>query len=97
MGRENIDKPNIIRKVYLVGPYALYIFLSKVFAKRIGNGATYSMSLIKRLVYKSLETDFEESLRLAGPAQDIARKTNDHKEGIESFIQKRSPKFSVNQ
>ena len=64
------------------------------FARRIGDGATYSMSLIKRLVYKSLETDFEESLRLAGPAQDIARKTNDHKEGIESFIQKRSPKFS---
>ena len=41
MGRENIDKPNIIRKVYLVGPYVLYIFLSKVFAKRTGNTNKY--------------------------------------------------------
>jgi len=64
------------------------------FARRIGNGATYSMSLIKKLVYKSLDTDFEESLRLAGPAQDLARLTKDHKEGVASFIEKRPPEFS---
>jgi len=62
-------------------------------ASRIGQGATYSMSLIKRLVHKSLQVDFEESLKLAGPAQELARRSNDHKEGVNAFIEKREPKF----
>ena len=62
-------------------------------ASVIGNGATYSMSLIKRLVHKSLHVDFEKSLSLAGPAQDLARQSYDHKEGVRAFIEKRIPKF----
>ena len=62
-------------------------------ASRIGQGATYSMSLIKRLVHKSLQVEFEESLKLAGPAQELARRSNDHKEGVNAFIEKREPKF----
>ena len=62
-------------------------------ASRIGQGATYSMSLIKRLVHKSLQVEFEESLKLAGPAQELARRSNDHKEGVNAFIDKRQPKF----
>ena len=63
-------------------------------ASTIGKGATYSMSLIKRLVHKSLQVDFEESLKLAGPAQGLARRSHDHKEGVNAFIEKRKPKFS---
>ena len=62
-------------------------------ASRIGQGATYSMSLIKKLVHKSLQVEFEESLKLAGPAQELARRSNDHKEGVNAFIEKREPKF----
>ena len=63
-------------------------------ASTIGKGATYSMSLIKRLVHKSLQVNFEESLKLAGPAQELARRSHDHKEGVNAFIEKRKPKFS---
>ena len=62
-------------------------------ARQIAAGPTYSMSLIKRLVQRSLHVDFAESLRLAGPAQDIARRTHDHKEGVRAFIEKRQPKY----
>ena len=62
-------------------------------ASTIGKGATYSMSLIKRLVHKSLQVEFEESLKLAGPAQELARRSHDHKEGVNAFIEKRQPKF----
>jgi len=62
-------------------------------ASAIGRGATYSMSLIKRLVHKSLHLEFDESLKLAGPAQEIARRSHDHKEGVNAFIEKRQPKF----
>ena len=63
------------------------------FAHRIGSGATYSMALIKKLVHRSLEVDLAESLRLAGPAQDLARRSEDHKEGVQSFVEKRPPNF----
>ncbi len=62
-------------------------------AQRIAEGPTYSMALIKRLVQRSLHVDFAESLRLAGPAQAIARRTDDHKEGVRAFIEKRRPAF----
>ena len=63
-------------------------------AQRIAEGPTYSMALIKRLVHQSLHVDFAESLRLAGPAQAIARRTEDHKEGVRAFIEKRRPSFT---
>ena len=63
-------------------------------AQRIGSGPTYSMALIKRLVHRSLYTDFAESLRLAGPAQEIARQTADHKEGVRAFVEKRTPAYT---
>ncbi len=62
-------------------------------AQRIAEGATYSMALIKKLVQRSLYMDFAESLRLAGAAQAIARSTEDHKEGVRAFVEKRSPNF----
>ena len=41
-------------------------------AHRIASGATYSMALIKKLIHESLHTNLEESLKLAGPAQDLS-------------------------
>ena len=61
--------------------------------QQIASGPTFSMALIKKLVQRSLYVDFAESLRLAGPAQDIARRTDDHKEGVRAFIEKRQPKY----
>ncbi|MCH8061833.1 MAG: enoyl-CoA hydratase/isomerase family protein [Chloroflexi bacterium] len=62
-------------------------------AQRLANGPTYSMALIKRLIHRSLHTDLAESLRLAGPAQGIARSTEDHKEGVRAFVEKREPAY----
>ncbi len=62
-------------------------------ARRLAEGPTYSMSLIKWLVHKSLYSDLEESLRVAGAAQSIARETEDHKEGVRAFLEKRKPEF----
>ena len=62
-------------------------------AKRIAQGPTYSMSLIKYLVHKSLYTNLEDSLKVASVAQNIARSTEDHKEGVKAFLEKRKPNF----
>ena len=62
-------------------------------ASRLAQGATQSMSLIKYLVHKSLETNLQHSLEIAHAAQELARKTEDHKEAVQAFLEKRTPKF----
>ena len=63
-------------------------------ATRLAQGPTYGMALVKRLVQGSLQTDFEKSMRLAGVAQEIARRTDDHREGIRAFVEKLKPEFT---
>ena len=62
-------------------------------AERLASGPTFAMSLIKYLVFESLSMNFEESMKLAGPAQELARQTEDHKEGVRAFLEKRKPQF----
>lgn len=76
-----------------VAPHADLMDTTLELAARIAQGPTYSMAMIKRLVHKSLHTDLAESLRLAGPAQNIARRTADHQEGVRAFVEKRQPRY----
>ena len=62
-------------------------------AARLAKGPLVSLSLIKYLVHRSLETNFEESLEIADVAQEQARSTQDHKEAVRAFLEKRQPKF----
>ena len=63
-------------------------------ATRLAHGATQSISLIKYLVQKSTHTDMRESLEMAHVAQEAARATEDHKEAVQAFIDKRRPDFT---
>ena len=62
-------------------------------ATRLAEGPTQSLSLIKYLVHKSLETNLRESLALSQVAQEQARETEDHKEAVRAFLEKRRPAF----
>ncbi len=62
-------------------------------ATRLANMPTQSLALIKYLVHRSLETDFEQSLEIAHVAQEQARGTEDHKEAVQAFLEKRRPAF----
>ena len=62
-------------------------------ASRLAHGATQSLSLIKYLVHKSQSMDMAESLDLSHVAQEVARRTEDHREAVQAFIEKRRPQF----
>ncbi len=62
-------------------------------AERIAQGATRSQSLIKYLVRQGSEQNFREHLELAHVAQDQARTTEDHKEAVRAFLEKRPAEF----
>lgn len=62
-------------------------------ASTIAKGPSVAIELMKKGAYRSLNHDLESQLDFESYAQNICRQTEDHKEGVESFIQKRPPKF----
>ena len=62
-------------------------------AARLARGPLVSLSLIKYMVHRSLETSLEESLEIADVAQEQARSSQDHKEAVQAFLEKRQPNF----
>ena len=76
-----------------VVPHEELMAASVELASRLAQGPTQSMSLIKYLVHRSIDTDLRESLELAHVAQDLARSTEDHKEAVQAFLEKRVPLF----
>jgi len=62
-------------------------------ATRLAQGPTQSLSLIKYLVHQGLGSTFKENLELAQAAQEQARRTDDHKEAVRAFLEKRRPNF----
>ncbi|MCH8825393.1 MAG: enoyl-CoA hydratase/isomerase family protein [Chloroflexi bacterium] len=87
------------REAYRLGmvskvvPHSELMATTMELATRLANGPTYSMALTKKLIQESLFKNLEESLLLAGPAQNIARSTSDHKEGVRAFVEKRQPVY----
>lgn len=66
----------------------------RAMATRLAGGPTYAMGLIKQLVHQGHQQDLAEHLPIASRAQDLARGTDDHKEGVAAFLEKRPPRFT---
>lgn len=62
-------------------------------ARRLANGPTRAYGLIKQLMYSGLDSDFATSLRLEGELQNAAFQTEDHKEAVRAFFEKRPPQY----
>jgi 2-(1,2-epoxy-1,2-dihydrophenyl)acetyl-CoA isomerase len=57
---------------------------------------TKTIGLIKDLISKSNLNTLEEQLDLEKKHQITAANSNDHKEGIQAFFEKRLPKYEGN-
>jgi 2-(1,2-epoxy-1,2-dihydrophenyl)acetyl-CoA isomerase len=62
-------------------------------AKELANGPTVSLALIRGLYWDSPENTFEQQLDLEFRTQRVAGATDDFKEGVTAFLQKRPAKF----
>jgi 2-(1,2-epoxy-1,2-dihydrophenyl)acetyl-CoA isomerase len=63
-------------------------------ARKLAQGPTRAIGMIKRMLNRSFESDLETALEMEASMQGIAVSTPDVVEGITSFLQKRPPTFT---
>jgi enoyl-CoA hydratase len=57
-------------------------------------GSPFAQRMIKDLVYRGLERDLGDHMKAHVQALQAAFKSEDHKEGVASFLEKREPRFT---
>ena len=62
-------------------------------ARKIASNPPLAVQMSKKLAYKALETDLETALEMAAPCQALALSSEDHREGVSAFMEKREAKF----
>ncbi len=60
----------------------------------LAQGPTRTFGLIKRALRRSASATLEEMLEYEALLQEVAGRTEDHKEGVQAFYEKRLPKYS---
>lgn len=62
-------------------------------AKRLATQPTKGLALIKRAIQASWNNSFDEQLDLERDLQTLAGRTEDYREGVKAFMEKRQPEF----
>ena len=62
-------------------------------ARRIAAGPAVAIQLAKRAIYQGQEVNLRSGLEFETFAQSICRETEDAKEGVKAFVEKRAPVF----
>ena len=63
-------------------------------ARELASGPTVALSLIRKLYWESPENSFEDQLDLEYQSQRIAGSSEDFREGVTAFLEKRPAKFT---
>ncbi|ANP44427.1 enoyl-CoA hydratase/isomerase [Candidatus Viadribacter manganicus] len=74
-------------------PDAELLPTAKALALELANGPTKTLGMIRRLAWSSLDNNWEEQVHAERAAQKIAGRTEDFREGVQAFFQKRPANF----
>jgi 2-(1,2-epoxy-1,2-dihydrophenyl)acetyl-CoA isomerase len=78
-----------------VVPHDQLIAAVRELAAKIARGPSVAIELVKKMVYEGLEADnFSSSIAYEGWAQEMCLLTDDTKEAMNAFLEKREPKFT---
>ncbi len=92
---EVIDAEEALRLgiVSAVHPPETLMAAAHTLARKIADGPPIAIRLAKRAIYHSLECDLRQALEFETYAQNICFETEDAREGIAAFVEKRPPSF----
>ena len=93
LNAEEAEKIGLITKVVKVEELESAVM---EMAQQLAASAPRALGFSKLLLNRSSAIDLNEALAFEAYIQGICAQTNDHKEGLDAFANKRSPKFSGN-
>lgn len=67
---------------------------TREWAERLAKGPTFALGMSKRLLNRSLEVDLETAFDEEAMAQSLVSQSEDTKEGMLAFMEKRTPAFT---
>jgi 2-(1,2-epoxy-1,2-dihydrophenyl)acetyl-CoA isomerase len=67
---------------------------AKAIVGKLAQGPTKGLGLIKQAIYRSLDNEFAAQLDLERDSQMKANQTEDFREGVTAFLEKRPPRFT---
>lgn len=76
-----------------VVPAAALLETTVAFAQRLAQGPPLAISLAKSAVYQGLDLDIHAALEYAATAESITLTSEDHREGVQAFRDKRPAQF----
>ncbi len=62
-------------------------------AQKIANNPPLAVQMSKMMAYKALDSDLEAALEQAAACQALALSSEDHREGVDAFIERREAQF----
>jgi 2-(1,2-epoxy-1,2-dihydrophenyl)acetyl-CoA isomerase len=66
---------------------------AKKLAEHLAQQPTYGLSLIKKAIHAAAANNLDEQLILERDLQRLAGRSSDYKEGVQAFMQKRTPEY----
>ena len=88
------EKAEKMGMIYAVYGDAEFKSKSLKLAKSISEMPTKGLGYTKRLLTHSLNNSLDEQLDLEAETQALSAKSEDHKEGVQAFLEKRPPVFT---
>ena len=67
---------------------------AREWAERLAAGPTFAIGMSKRLLNRSLESSFETALEEEALAQMLVTQSDDTREGMKAFMERRTPQFT---
>lgn len=92
----NAEEALAMGLVYKIFPTAFFMDDVTTLATKLASMPTKALGLTKRLLNQSLTNSLEQQLALESDLQIEASSSNDYKEGVAAFIEKRTPEFKGN-
>ena len=87
------DEAARIGLVSKVVPADQLMATAREWAERLAKGPTFAIGMSKRLLNRSLESSFETALEEEAMAQMLVTQSEDTREGMTAFMERRQPNF----